>query len=231
MPMPMATGNLPTTTSSSGSNKTWVYVFLGLTLVAVLGVGLYFFMKQQKSSSSNSHASNGSGSLSFKSPRSWEVMPAHVRAKAEESFQRIATYYVTQRGLEPLDAQLKAVEDVENHIRAQMMQQQQQQQQAPAAPHGPKVSFNDVVKVDPSEVDGMVQQQRESPHAHVSEEESIEMEKMRPKQRMAMETKKRAESMAAMRDTEQGGRSAPSRPRPQAPANTATATDENFTPL
>lgn len=226
------------------SSKTWVYIMLGLTIVAVLGVGLYFFLKQQKKSSSDDSSpsrlagpmgpmgpSGPSGPMArFRSPESWSAMPMNLRMKAEESFQRIAHYYVTQKGLEPLDAQLKAVEDVENHIRAQMAASNGGGSAAGSAGARREVHFNDVVKVDPSEVEGMPVKKPQQ-QQHVSEEESLELEKMRPKQRMSMETKKRAESLAAAREADSV------RPPSSGSTNASSAShgghahDENFTPL
>lgn len=195
----------------TGSGKTVALV--AVVVVVLLGLAaLAFWMMSRKKNRDASesddeddrrkprrHHKHNSGKVlrpqgSLIVPSSWDSMPADLRAKAEESFHRIGAYYL-QQGHDANTASMKAAQDVENHIRSQVAARLQSQ--APAAPQK-QVQFNDVVRVNPAEVEGMVSA-RPGPGrpGAPSGEEGSHM--MRPKQRAALETQRAAEALMESR--------------------------------
>lgn len=226
-------------------SRTFLYIVLGVVVVIVLGVGIYFIAKGLKKNSDGPVQRRVPSNVRLEVPPSWNTMPPELHAKAEESYRRIAAHYMSQ-GLPHKEAQTKAANDVEAYIRSIIAKRMSDHGAAggEAGPTRPSSApFSGVVKVNPSEVEGMVGQGPPSraraggPPDHDDDDDRTAL--MRPKQRAAMETARAAEILMNERHESGGGgpseghdggpRGAPSM-RSQSSSGSHEH-DENFTPL
>ncbi len=223
-----------------GPKTAMIVVIVVVSLLVIGGGFLYFYLSSKKKSSSSSGDKPKSSltsrlkrsNMRLQAPSSWSTMPAELHAKAEESFHRIGAHYMEQ-GLSHEEAQTKAASDVEQYIRSVIAKRMNENAAAESAKK--EVRFNDVVKVNPAEVDGMVSngpsKARGGSAAHAAHNDDgseDRMATMRPKQRAAMETARAAEELMNERE--------PSGPRmhegrPMESSRSDQEHDDGFTPL